>query len=317
MTPAQDPEKRANLRRVDTQSGALAAFVESLYSVSDIPEILFHYTSTSGLLGILKERGLWASELRYLNDSVELTYGYQLVLSEVRTRKRTSPRNTEVLTQLEDWLELRSRFGPMVFVAAFTRNGNLLSQWRAYCPPAGGVSFGVASAQLNGTCKANGFSLARCVYTTDEHRSLAARLIEHLVAAAESAGPNALAPKEESFHSTFYGLEESLIRVCAVLKHSAFEEEAEWRAVSSPFSDFVKDEGAKINYRAGSSMLIPYVLLPLTDSNGMIPIDVVFTGPTPDPAAATESVQRLVAKHRNPLDGPWENRYCDIPYRTW
>lgn len=64
-------------------------------------------------------------------------------------------------------------------------------------------------------------------------------------------------------------------------------------------------------------MLVPYILLPLADSNGIIPIDVVITGPTPDPDAATASVQRLVAKHINHLHGPWKNRYCDIPYRAW
>jgi Ni,Fe-hydrogenase III small subunit len=64
-------------------------------------------------------------------------------------------------------------------------------------------------------------------------------------------------------------------------------------------------------------MLIPYILFPLADSNGIIPIDVVITGPTPDPAAATQSIQRLVAKHIKHLYGPWKSRYCDIPYRAW
>ena len=158
---------------MEVPTAALTEFVESLYNVSAIPQTLFHYTSTSGLLGILEQRALWASELRYLNDSVELTYGYQLLLSEARTRTRSSAQNAEILTQLEHWLEHRSRFGPMVFVAAFTGDGNLLSQWRAYCPPAGGVSFGVASRHLDQVCSANRFSLARCVYSTDEHRSLA------------------------------------------------------------------------------------------------------------------------------------------------
>lgn len=317
LTTRKVRRNRLTFAIVDLRTAALTELVDSLYSVSDIPELLFHYTSTSGLLGILEARALWASELRYLNDSAELTYGYQLLLSEVRARTRSSSQHAEVLAQLEHWLEHRSRFGPMVFVAAFTGNGNLLSQWRAYCPPAGGVSFGVASDHLDKVCKNNQFSLARCIYSTDEHRQLVEQLIEHIVSAADSAGPNTLAPSEESFHPVFYALEESLIRVCAVLKHSAFQEEAEWRAVSSAFSDFVKGEGAKINYRAGSSMLVPYVLLPLADSNSIVPVEDVITGPTPDPVAATQSVQRLVAKHISHLHGPWKSRYCDIPYRSW
>jgi hypothetical protein len=36
-----------------------------------IPEILWHYTSSSGLLGILDKLKIWASDLRFLNDATE------------------------------------------------------------------------------------------------------------------------------------------------------------------------------------------------------------------------------------------------------
>ncbi len=38
------------------------------------PEILYHYTNESGLLGILQSRHLWATAIEYLNDSAELVY---------------------------------------------------------------------------------------------------------------------------------------------------------------------------------------------------------------------------------------------------
>jgi len=291
--------------------------VKSLYSASDIPETLYHYTSTTGLIGILESRALWASELRYLNDSAELSHGYRLIVDEVRAKRIRSSESSEVLGQLERWLDLRSRFGPMVFVAAFTGSGNLLSQWRAYCPPAGGVSFGLAATHLQDVCQASEFSLARCVYTAVEQSDLVRKLVQEVVLAAEATGPNPLAPKDESFHSTFLELEESIMRVCAVLKHSAFREEAEWRAVSKAFSDFVRREGARINYRAGRSMLVPYIPLPLANSNKIIPIDIVITGPTPDPAAAEASIQRCVARHINNMHASWTSRYCEIPYRAW
>src|SRR5687767_5789612 len=36
------------------------------------PESLWHYTSLSGLLAILKDQNIWATDIRYLNDSSEL-----------------------------------------------------------------------------------------------------------------------------------------------------------------------------------------------------------------------------------------------------
>lgn len=46
---------------------------ESLYA--DTPkELLYHYTTISGLKGIVESQSLWASDVRYMNDSAELQY---------------------------------------------------------------------------------------------------------------------------------------------------------------------------------------------------------------------------------------------------
>jgi hypothetical protein len=33
---------------------------------------MYHYTSLTGLMGIVEQRNLWVSDIRYLNDSEEL-----------------------------------------------------------------------------------------------------------------------------------------------------------------------------------------------------------------------------------------------------
>jgi len=40
---------------------------------SATPKILYHYTSQDGLIGILKDRNLWASKIHYMNDSKEFS----------------------------------------------------------------------------------------------------------------------------------------------------------------------------------------------------------------------------------------------------
>jgi 6,7-dimethyl-8-ribityllumazine synthase len=101
------------------------------------------------------------------------------------------------------------------------------------------------------------------------------------------------------------------------MKHRAFQAEAEWRAVSAAHHDFVKGPGASIRYRVGQSMLVPYIAFRLANSSGVIPIDTVITGPTPHPERASESIQRLVARHMKGLHGPWKSQYCQIPFRAW
>lgn len=42
--------------------------------LSGIPSVLYHYTSADGLIGIVRNQRLWATDIEYLNDSEELTH---------------------------------------------------------------------------------------------------------------------------------------------------------------------------------------------------------------------------------------------------
>jgi|WetSurMetagenome_2_1015567.scaffolds.fasta_scaffold1664213_1 hypothetical protein len=43
-------------------------------------QLFYHYTSQRGLLGIMKEKKIWATNIRYLNDESEFDYGVNKVL---------------------------------------------------------------------------------------------------------------------------------------------------------------------------------------------------------------------------------------------
>ena len=299
------------------QSVSVATFVQSLYADAlPTDRELYHYTSLKGLVDILDSGELWASELRSVNDTAELTRGFDLLAGEAAARSGADP-TSDVARQLSDWIEHRSRFGPMIFATAFTEEGNLLSQWRGYCPPGAGVSFGVSFGHVKSCASASLFRLGKCIYDSAPQRELAEKLTDLLLAAAYAEGPNSKLHPTQSYHSTFYRLEEDILHWCALMKHDAFKAEAEWRAVSDAHSDFVKGSGAAIRYRVGQSMIIPYIGFPLRNASQVIPIETIITGPTPHPERATESIQRLVARHMKGLHGPWLSQYCQIPFRSW
>src|SRR5438876_12190342 len=54
-----------------------AAFAEHLQKLT--PEFLYHYTSQDGLLGIVKSRSLWATNISHLNDSTEFELSLGLI----------------------------------------------------------------------------------------------------------------------------------------------------------------------------------------------------------------------------------------------
>ncbi|MGA3345583.1 MAG: HepT-like ribonuclease domain-containing protein, partial [Terracidiphilus sp.] len=57
------------------------------------PELLYHYTTQEGLLGILKSRSIWASHIRFLNDTSEgkiFLGAFTEILEEMRKNNQKS-----------------------------------------------------------------------------------------------------------------------------------------------------------------------------------------------------------------------------------
>jgi len=114
-------------------------------SAEDAPKTLYHYTSLEALQSIVKSKKLRASNIRFLNDMSETLIFRQDVLEVLRQRANGGER-AQALAELIDHIE--SRPLQSLFVASFSEKGDLLSQWRAYCPPGLGVSIGFNSSCL-------------------------------------------------------------------------------------------------------------------------------------------------------------------------
>src|SRR5215813_10915885 len=97
------------------------------------PEMLYHYTTQAGLLGIMRTKEIWASHTQYLNDLREFRHAMQLVreqLSEMNRPGSYEPAEQRLLTEMQDRIEGLESIN--VCVCSFSENGDALSQWRAY-----------------------------------------------------------------------------------------------------------------------------------------------------------------------------------------
>ena len=52
-----------------------------------VPDILYHYTTSDGLLGILKDNCFWLTNAYYLNDSTEIKYGNEIIKKIIEDRE--------------------------------------------------------------------------------------------------------------------------------------------------------------------------------------------------------------------------------------
>ena len=143
-------------------------------------KLLFHYTSQTGLLGIIEEKAIWATNILYLNDGAELRYAAGLAHNEIRElRKSLRGEDIDFLNEVEYKLTHITEYdGFGIFVCSFSKNGDQLSQWRGYCPHGGGFSirFDFLSPMYAHVEK-QGFSLFDCEYDTTRQEEYVRQLL--------------------------------------------------------------------------------------------------------------------------------------------
>jgi hypothetical protein len=127
-------------------------------------KILWHYTTMSGLKGIVENGNIHATNIRYLNDSQEFDFGLdylkKVILSnEIDSQVENIPLN-EDMSLLDHLITLRINYilscfrddpsrSSEYFVTSFSSNPDVLSQWRAYGKEKVGYSIKFDSASLH------------------------------------------------------------------------------------------------------------------------------------------------------------------------
>lgn len=278
-----------------SQSQGLQDLRDTLYR--EQPQYtLYHYTTLAGLTGIVSDRALFATELRYLSDSSEMAYAVSVLSNNLRTRLATNPAHVEVEYQLEGWLSARIRNGHQIFASCFTRNGNLLSQWRGYCGVGDGVSLGFSPEFLSKCAQASKFSLGRCIYDLKRQHEIAGLVVSELIRTALVRGPDGSSHPKNSYYAAFAELEDETLEIAALLKNPMYKEEDEWRAISPIVKNYVE---APVAYRAGRSTLIPYIPFSLIGSDkGTMELDHVFVGPSPLSDLSVAATSNFLSKNK-------------------
>jgi hypothetical protein len=283
---------------------------------SEPEQRLYHYTSLSGLRGMVEDGALWATNVHYLNDATEVRYAAGLLKTHAQQRiAEVQGNQLKCLTQLIEWIDHGFLLNHMLFVCSLTPNGNLLSQWRAYCPPGQGVSVGFEPMELIDCAETQGFIFIQCTYDLPTQSELIEDLLRGILETAEDMGESSAAARHptQSYYDAFEAHEDYLLTLAAQMKHPAFSEEAEWRAISG-ITRNLKDPSIK--FRAGTSRLVPYREFKLPKrASGAINIDHVYVGPCPESNLAMNSLTAyLTNRDANPKQG---TTYSQIPWRMW
>ncbi|MFC1532893.1 DUF2971 domain-containing protein [Thermodesulfobacteriota bacterium] len=296
-----------------------------LYKKDELPPIIYHYTSQHGLLEIIKSKCFWATDIHYLNDFSEYDYSYNIVRRllinlEVVFLMQTGSSgdnieigaNTQIdhpeRKALDKTVEVFESFTTSTsYLCSFSEEGDLLSQWRGYCPNGNGFSIGFDTEKLMKIMNKYNYNIVQCIYEVQDQERIVKQLIDELFSTLKKIGYE----KEDKIFDEIIEFYLAFHLIAPRLKDKSFKEEKEWRFC---FSFIVKPAEKKILYREGKSFIIPYDSVPIADSNNEIPIDRIIISPTPHKELSHNSLLEFLRQHKlnniKIIDS-------EIPFRNW
>jgi hypothetical protein len=271
--------------------------------------LLFHYTSFESFLGMAESGTLWASHIRYLNDTSEQRLMWKLV--KARIEERLPGASGALHNRLLDLKEVAANpQNEDVYVISFSEDGgDRLSQWRGYGANAG-ISIGFNLAELR--CQCNRFTtkafkpplntgaaqLLKVRYVDAMGNDKTNRIIDAFLDRPLPDSPTSKYSPEQAFSR-------GISYFSASLKHTAFSDEREWRII---IFDFVG--GPTPRYRARKSLLIPFIEL---DIRNAAPSKIIV-GPSPQPENSVDAIKHMLAA-KGSMDT--EVIATQMPYRDW
>lgn len=270
---------------------------------------LYHYTDLHGLMGIVRTRGVWASHIRYMNDSSEFQHGIGLCLKLIE-RASAKAKYSELRACLEASAdELQKHTASDLFIACFSGRQDSLDHWRAYCPD-GGVCIEFDLRERNPFFVMPVLALSDVIYDDRVKARLVLRLLSRYLYEYKADKVH----YGESFKSYIsWGEKEYANNIAAALnfmclrfKHTAFKNEDEVRMIVRGGH---KDQFYEKMYRANSRFIMPYFNsadLKHYDAKGgvvapdSLPIHSVTIGPSPYQELTASSVRDFLRDHGLP-----------------
>ena len=274
-------------------------------------QLVYHYTTISGLLGIIEKKEIWATDVWYMNDAVEATYALETTRSYLDS-KRQDPGDGQLIAKaaFQQMRQIPSKpaNNARSYIACFSRNPDQLSQWRAYGSSRGfSIGFHIGALRaIAGDLHANANANLREVIYKEETQ---VAMLEDKFNATLSTFATPTSETDALPAAMSFIAEAGLL--APTFKHVAFEEEAEVRL---HLYQYTADTAAPLKFRESADGLIPYVKLPLTSANVLASnvIKGIVIGPQANREETARAVRQLL--DRRDLEGA-EVRMSEVPLR--
>jgi hypothetical protein len=252
--------------------------VESLHQ-----EVLWHYTNAAGVFGIISSGLLRLTDMRFVNDRTEASYGSEKVLSLLTDLhvSRAMHMSTYMIDRILECLD-----GGRLYACSFSERNDSLSQWQRYGAGGEGYCIGFDASQLQNRSRTPHTLLVRVIYEEPEQE-------RHIMAVITGRSSTAPAEREEGAFGA------AIIDGLALqLKNPLFRDEHEWRLIHIEG----RSEGSvtRIKTAVGGSYIKAFVEIDFgeeTSRLSTLPIVSVVCGPKLEAELAESGVRELLAAY--------------------
>lgn len=284
---------------------------KNLNKSEKLGDIIYHYTSLTNFLAIIQSQSFFCTNLNYLNDKKEYKFGVEQVLKVVDKLNIENFANY-ILNDFEN--DIHKFYNSERYVVCFSKEGDLLSQWRAYANQGKGIAIGFDLINFEDSIHQH---VKGCQIMYDETYQLIS--IEEII----KMTINYYEGIKHNFDWNDYGFENlvrnsiisSLHHIVSTYKSEGFKEEKEFRYEYCIDGNMIKKDVKKIHFRATDNLLIPYIILEsdyinfkkknkknvdneteLTFKNKKLPIKEIIIGPSLDFELTKMAIEDLLNK---------------------
>ncbi|MBC7951807.1 MAG: DUF2971 domain-containing protein [Rhodospirillaceae bacterium] len=257
---------------------------------------LYHYTDSSGLIGILQSKMLRASNIAYLNDAME--YKHVADIAQARIHDKMSDCCSQfsklLLKGAYHELLLGQADVPNVFVSCLSEERDCLSQWRGYGGPHAGFAIRFDVQELMRSLENTGIHLLPCNYDEALHKEFVDEALQMSLTVTQARFEKLGLSSEEDVRAyikdvlsyIFWNLD----WFAPALKHSSFAQENEWRLLRRGA------EVGDIEFLAKPTMVSGYVPVQCRRADGLLPISEVMVGPSKNADLSAFAIKALLQK---------------------
>lgn len=263
------------------------------------PKILYHYTNTSGLYGIVRAGSFWATHFKNLGDTEEfnswkiISEEYDILLENIDLKYREEFKRVNKIIVNGIQYDFFNGFAlNTAFVASFTEEGDISSQWKDYDDNGFGYSIGINVNCINDAYIGIGFEktfmLYKIEYDLDNYKQYITNSFRNFFDWGDKLYIS------DSYKIKYVGKILFLLLIVSY-KRPRFSVEKEWRYLSlgvAPERELTRER---------NGIIVKYTELNLKSSNNTMVIEKIFMGPNLDSQKVRPDIEKLFKENNYPV----------------